>query len=73
MTNASNENADGENDDEARRNKYVEKAKELSDQGDIAEAVSLLKKAQEIIPTDKIARRIKRMEVRMLPNKCRYQ
>ena len=47
----------------ARRNKYVDEAKELSDQGKIAEAVPLLKKAQEIIQTDKIARRIKRMEV----------
>ena len=37
----------------ARRNKYVDEAKELSDQGKIAEAVPLLKKAQEIIQTDK--------------------
>ena len=63
MSRASNENGD-ENNEAARHAKYLEKAKELSDNGKIADAVKLLKKAQEVAFSDKIARRIKRMEVR---------
>ncbi len=46
--------------------KCVEKAKRHSDVGEIAEAVVLLKKAQEFVFVNKIQRRIVRMEVSRL-------
>lgn len=50
-------------------NQLVVKAKEVSGRGNVRQALSLYKEAQEIYPNEKLTRRIQKMEVR--PENCR--
>ena len=49
--------------DQVRFNKYVLRAKELAINGEIEEAIRYNKKAYHIAQVDKIAKRIKKLEV----------
>ena len=50
--------------DQARFNKYVLKAREHATNGEIEEAIKYNKKAYHIAQVDKIANRIKKLEVK---------
>ena len=62
----SNEVGDGDDlseENKARYTKYIQRAKRLVEEGEIAQAVLNNKKALQIYHTDKLARKIKKMEV----------
>ena len=49
--------------DQARYKKYIQRAKLCVEEGDVQQAVAYNKKALKIYHTDKLARKIKKMEV----------
>ena len=51
--------------DQARFNEYVIKAKDCATNGEIEDAIRYNKKAYHIVPIEKIANRIRKLEVCM--------
>ena len=51
--------------DQALFNKYVIKAKDCATNGEIEEAIRYNKKAYHIVPIEKIANRIRKLEVKL--------
>ena len=69
----SNEAGDGgelSEEDKARYTKYIQRAKRLVEEGEIAQAVLNNKKALQIYHTVKLARKIKKMEVCIVVLHC---